>query len=158
VTDSGPTIHVSSNFGEQWTSVTLPVTLNWVVMSYTGQYQLMCHYAGSLLYSSRDYGASWTMASAPVGGFTAIAVAGGGEYMFAVSGGTIYISMDHGLTFEATSMTSANALSVSAGGAYVVFAQDSNIYQANGTVAWVPTSQPRYAKKYLPLPLLFLVH
>jgi len=100
-------VYKSSNYGVTWTSVSVNagLTNRHVVMSATGQYQIVNADNANSIYLSSDYGMSWNpTATALV--WIKIAMSASGQYMVAYDYTNIYlwISTDYGSTWNTNSV------------------------------------------------------
>ena len=138
-----------ANFGTVWkksnaiTTLTLPFSL-----SATGQYQSTYTQGSGRVYTSSDYGVTWTQnTSSPAGVWNCICVSTTGQYQTAaISGGLIYTSSDYGNTWASpasfTTTSGWNAVYLSANGQYQTICS-SVIYRSNDYgVTWTLTNAP----------------
>jgi len=125
--DSGGSLFVSSDYGNNWTQLGLTTGYEWlnVSISSTGQYQSAIAYDGSVyyIYVSSDFGASWSEKFDYTPRLTGISVSASGQYQSACAdnSGSIWISNDYGNNWTQVSSTSSNewkSISVSASGQY----------------------------------------
>ncbi len=125
--DSGGSLFVSTDYGNNWTQLGLTTGYEWlnVSISSTGQYQSAIAYDGSVyyIYVSSDFGASWSEKFDYTPRLTGISVSASGQYQSACAdnSGSIWISNDYGNNWTQVSSTSSNewkSISVSASGQY----------------------------------------
>ena len=102
---NAPNLDLSSNFGSSWNPIfTVPSeTLSAIAMSATGQYQSATTGSSGTIYTSNNYGFTWTRNNnaAITGKFwITISVSSNGQYQSAgVYGGNIYVSTNYGITW-----------------------------------------------------------
>jgi hypothetical protein len=98
-------------------------------MSASGQYQTAVTSSSSsdgYVYTSSDFGSSWSQQTTPTSNWQSVAVSGSGQYQVAVStsgsslGGYIYISSNFGASWSQQTTTSSNwqSVAVSVSGQY----------------------------------------
>jgi Tyrosine-protein kinase ephrin type A/B receptor-like len=140
--DDSAITYTSSNWGQSWTM--LPDSgVNTVVMSDSGQYQVLYSGRTGPLLVSRNYGRSFSTVGAPSGSVSFATISSDGGYIFALAGGTVYVSRDHGLTFAPSGMTGVAKLAASGNGAYVLYLGNNGfIYQSYPLPTSQPSSQP----------------
>ena len=109
-------------------------SLEWnsVAISSSGQYQTATYvnflYDTGGIYTSNDYGSTWTQSSAPLYYWTCVALSSSGQYQTATYtnpsssySGAIYTSNDYGSTWSlSTSPTDLNYVAISSSGQYQV--------------------------------------
>jgi len=141
--DSGGSLFVSTDYGNNWTQLSSTIGYQWlnVSISSTGQYQSAIAYDGTAyyIYVSTDYGASWSENFDYTPKLTGISVSASGQYQTACAenSGAIRISNDYGLSWILASNTSGyewKCVSISASGQY----QTACIY--NGSTNYIYTS------------------
>jgi hypothetical protein len=118
-------------------------TGNWfsISLSATGQYQSAVIYSGgsgAYIYTSSDYGVSWTQRTQFTGTWQSISLSSTGQYQSAViNGGNIYTSSDYGVSWtQRTQFTGGwYSISLSSTGQY----QSAVIY-SGGSGAYIYTS------------------
>jgi hypothetical protein len=97
------------NFGTTWTTTTAPSTTRGILSSATGD-KLLC-YAGNLIFTSLDYGATWTNLNIPnylsTSNIASIASDASGTKLVVASqggpsGNNIYTSPDFGVSWVQT--------------------------------------------------------
>lgn len=108
---SSTSIFRSSTSGNSWTNITPSGTFtDWqsITSSQTGQYVTAAYYTSGRIYTSSDYGDSWSQTSAPVNMWTSVSCDSTGQYISACGSGTgrtlatipyCYKSSDYGSTW-----------------------------------------------------------
>jgi hypothetical protein len=123
-----------------------------ISVSATGQYQsAVVNDTSNNLYTSTDYGSSWTVRTINVGAakLTSISISATGQYQSAVSSGSssgyIYTSADYGVSWTRYTGISAldwGSITISSTGQYqsaVLSGSSSNIYtSSNYGILWTP--------------------
>lgn len=139
--------YVSSNYGQSWTRTYSAQGTYRVAMSASGQYQFTTSYGNGNFYSY-DYGQTW----ASMAGLTAlttttqaITCSASGQYVSATNGATFYYSSNYGKTWTTgtTSISSYNAIAISASGQYQVAGGWGNnliYYSKNYGQSWTSQS------------------
>lgn len=106
-------------YGREWTTELSAISAEWTIpaLNYDGKYQIIGQYGG-YLYSSSDYGSTWTKNNAPSGQWIASAINKTGQYQLAANG-SVYISRDYGVTWNIIPGISASwNIAINANGQY----------------------------------------
>ena len=148
--DSGGSLYVSSDYGNNWTQLASTIGYEWtnVSISSSGQYQSAIAYDGTAyyIYVSSDYGTSWSENFDYSPTLTGISVSASGQYQTACAenSGAIRLSNDYGLSWILAPGTSGyewKCVSISSSGQY----QTACIY--SGSTNYIYTSSS-YGKKW----------
>ena len=139
--------YVSSNYGQSWTRTYSAQGTYRVAMSASGQYQFTTSYGNGNFYSY-DYGQTWASMAALTALTTtiqAITCSASGQYVSATHGVTFYYSSNYGKTWTTgtTSISSYNAIAISASGQYQVAGGWGNnliYYSKNYGQSWTSQS------------------
>jgi hypothetical protein len=150
VNSSNGALYLSTNYGATWTATgtTAGATLPWTsaAVSYTGQYLYATVYTGSI-YSSSNFGASFSATSASSLGWNSICCSSSGQYVTSVVyNGSIYYSNNYGVTWTSSGVASTtwNCCTMSQSGQYQYATTGNNgIWTStNYGLTWVKTSAP----------------
>jgi hypothetical protein len=95
-------VYVSSNSGVSWTATQTSATVNWsgIACSSLGDKVVAVALNGTLIYTSTNYGQTWTARNVGVSNIVAVtSSADGTKLAFVVQGGNVHTSTDSGLVW-----------------------------------------------------------
>ena len=147
----GPgTVYITSNYGSTWSMVTSVPSDSWtsVTLSSTGKYVaivgggsiLNSGLSSSYIYTSSDYGATWTQTGLSTS-WISIASSSSGAMIFATSTVGCYLSSNFGQTWSLSSQMVTYYIASSASGQYLLSSNDNVLYiSSDSGDTWVTWS------------------
>lgn len=124
-------VYISADYGSTWSAVTSVPSSSWtfITLSYSGQHMVIVGGGGNIpggstsqsyIYTSSNYGSSWTQSSAILSSWSGVASNASGAMIVALSTSGIYISSDYGQLWSLSSSSSNTQVASSACGQYLI--------------------------------------